>query len=338
MSDDYWLDMMARGQPEEGLAGLKGQYHEALLRYAKRQFKAFKIPDNYVKAPEDVVDEAWYTFYVAAQRERINVPPAYLRKLVKWSADNIRRKRRSEYLFEGDLPDDEEIDARTMRQADQLDARLAIENLRLTEILSPCQRVAFILRHGFDLKPQTIQELMGKSTNTISSSISQGKAAIRRYMKSEHYQPAPEKVTVSLYRAEAMTYASLSVPIALARMDGWHLSGGDIMLYQAHLLVPIGSPFTVDKLYFLAYVFDTSKRTRRDFHYLYDFSVNNKEYYVHARHVCHLSLRTNISDQWDNTRVSPSGLEGPMRSWRFQWFDHETERTRPMTLTRMEEA
>lgn len=136
MSDDYWLDKMADGQTEEGLEGLKRQYHESLLRYAKRQFKVFKIPDNYVKAPEDVVDEAWYGFYIAAQKERIKVPPAYLRKLVKTSAMNIGRKRRSEYLFEEDLPDDEEIDARTMRQADQLDARLAVENLRLTEILA----------------------------------------------------------------------------------------------------------------------------------------------------------------------------------------------------------
>lgn len=179
---------------------------------------------------------------------------------------------------------------------------------------------------------------MGKSTNTISSSISQGKAAIHRYMKSEQYQAAAENPKASLYRAEAMTFAYPRLPIALARMDGWHLSAGDIMLSDAHLLLPIGSPFTVDRLYFLAHVIDTSKRTRRGFHYLYDFSVNDKEYYVHARYTCNLAQRTQISDQWDDTRVSPRDLEGPMRSWRFQWFDHETERTRPMSLTRIEEA
>lgn len=333
MSDIYYVEMLRTDQANEALTALQEKYNSLLLRYAAHMFASERIYKLWLKdprlTPDEVVASAWVKLYERSQEIAIENVPGYLRRVVERDVKDMARNRVSELRFEANIPDDEELDTRLQRQAEQLDARQALEDMRLMDVLYPCQRLTFILRYGFELKPQSIELLTGKSTNVISACISQARARMVKQKRSREYQTSQHKSHPRRDCADILINDALSPRVY--EIDQEYLHARDLTVSMAAFILPITQPFEIKKMHFL--VKARHGRGGWEHQILYDVLVEGQDIHITNRQPCLLLPWPDSYSlgRWESERgqflQAPTG-----RTWEFDLCDHETSKLVPCIL------
>ena len=335
MDDKYYLDMIEAGLVEEGLAGLVGLYQNDLVRFARSEFAYRRISAKAADEAEDVVQNVWLNFRqyaIKEARREIGDIKNFLIGSVRNEIFHLAKNRRHEDLFENDIPDDTDIDVRLIRQAEKLDAQKMLGDIDLIRLLSPCQRVAYMLRWGFALPPRFIERIMGVRTNVISSSISQASARIAKHISTLDYQLQVHEMRHEgeLYQAEILI--NNKVPIELSRI---HTN-----IERAYFILPVAPPFKLGDLYYLI----CHKKRGFANHTLYKLYVDERELQFELpREVDFYAEMMKDSDDFDDFdyHVNTQGLseepdnlyERSAGAWWLDGYLHENNKTGRMVIS-----
>jgi DNA-directed RNA polymerase specialized sigma24 family protein len=184
---------------EQALAELRRRHQVWLEPFMRSKLAPYVI--------EDTIQDTWFDFYRKAIRDgRVDSVRGLLTSIAQGKRADAAEKVRKEREIEHDLvPQHTDYDDATQVVGGTISIEenlIAIEEqLRRRQylatgqyypftdgILGDCQRVLWVLRVIFDYPSKTVARLMGKDVNNIDSQISQARAKVRRYYRSEQYE------------------------------------------------------------------------------------------------------------------------------------------------------
>lgn len=349
----YHADQIRAGEIEAGYEGLKKVCYRPVLAQISRMLANYNLHDDAVGTAEHITEEVFedVVMYIMSHEVEKSIR-ALIYYIARGKVWNIAQKRQSEYRFEHDIPEPLTIDPKSLRFLEELDVQDMLDDLRIMEVLSPCQRVALILRHWYDLPPRTITLLMGRKESVISSSITQAKNRLRDYTESYQYQLKPRK-TETGYRAEIFT--SEEIPYYLRSQLEGVADTRSWRLHRSYFFMPVALPFKPGPLYYFihtGYMFNLLVKVEIEKDKFYVTDMNNASLETFKSGEDRDTWLTRLDEYKEKANkkypdvnlggfdagiiTSPEILDAPNIAegiWLLNSYFHKTEQTRPAAIT-----